>query len=83
MDSIKKRFVAGAVCPECKTEDRIVLYRIDDLDYRECIQCGFKDQMHFKSPPRELETRVNVPVEQKNAETQVVKIINIQSDQSK
>ena len=74
-DEIKKRFVAGAVCPRCGLMDKIVLYRVEDREYRECVSCDFKDEMRFKPSVRELETRVNKSEEEKAAETQVVKIL--------
>ncbi len=77
---IKKRFVAGAVCPRCGLMDKIVLYRVEDREYRECVSCGFKDEMRFKPKMRELETRVNKTEEEKAGETQVVKFISPDSD---
>lgn len=73
--TVKKRFIAGAVCPKCKAMDRIVMYRKNDKDFRECVECDFSDEMHFQNQNRELETRVNVSEVQKTAETQVVKLI--------
>ncbi|WP_053982085.1 YheV family putative zinc ribbon protein [Marinagarivorans algicola] len=70
----KKRFIAGAVCPKCGAMDRIVMYKKDDKDYRECVACGFNDEMRFKPQARELDTRVNV-TEQEKQDTQVVKIL--------
>lgn len=55
-----RRFVAGAVCPQCSEMDKIVVYRDDEKDFRECVSCGYKEEMRFKSTPRELTTRVNV-----------------------
>ncbi|MCX2830847.1 YheV family putative zinc ribbon protein [Microbulbifer thermotolerans] len=57
----KKRFIAGAVCPRCGQMDRIVNYRQNDKNYRECIACGFKDEIRLQSSPRELATRVHRP----------------------
>lgn len=71
--SVKKRFIAGAVCPKCSAMDRIQMYRIDDVDYRECVDCGFKDEMRFKPVVRELDTRVNQAEEDVSAPTQVLK----------
>lgn len=71
--SVKKRFIAGAVCPKCSAMDRIQMYRIDDVDYRECVECGFKDEMRFKPVVRELDTRVNQAEEDVSATTQVLK----------
>ena len=71
----KKRFIAGAVCPKCKAMDRIVMYRENDKDFRECVACGFSDEMRFQHQNRELETRVNITEAQKSMETQVVKLV--------
>lgn len=68
----KKRFIAGAVCPKCSEMDKIVVYNKDGRDYRECVACGFSDEMHFAPKVRELETRVNVSEEEKRAEVQVI-----------
>lgn len=68
----KKRFIAGAVCPKCSEMDKIVVYNKDGKDYRECVSCGFSDEMHFTSNARELETRVNKTEEEKKAEVQVI-----------
>lgn len=69
-----KRFIAGAVCPSCSAMDRIVMYRVGELDFRECVACGFKDEMRFKTQVRELETRVNIDADSKEAETQVLQL---------
>jgi uncharacterized metal-binding protein (TIGR02443 family) len=83
MTSVKKRFIAGAVCPRCKATDRIVMYRVDDLDYRECVECGFRDEMRFKAGVREIQTRVNTPAEQVARETQVVRLLDPTADREK
>ncbi len=67
-----KRFIAGAVCPSCSEMDKIVVYKEDDGEIRECISCGFKDAIHFNQQVRELETRVNKTKEQKLAEVQIL-----------
>lgn len=68
----KKRFIAGAVCPRCGEMDKLVTYKEDEKEFRECVSCGFNDEMRFKQNSRELETRVNVTEEQKVEETQVL-----------
>jgi hypothetical protein len=75
MYSEKRRFVAGAVCPRCSAMDTIQVYSENGKDYRECVSCGYKDEMRFKPQARELETRVNTPEEEKAAQEQVVKIL--------
>ena len=69
---IKKRFIAGAICPRCSEMDKLVMYREDEKDFRECVSCGFNDEMRFKQNTRELDTRVNVIEEQLEKETQVL-----------
>jgi uncharacterized metal-binding protein (TIGR02443 family) len=72
--STKRRFVAGAVCPRCSEMDKLVVYNEDGKDYRECVSCGYKEEMHFPQKARELETRVNVTEEQKQ-DVQVITIL--------
>ncbi|WP_237059871.1 YheV family putative zinc ribbon protein [Microbulbifer sediminum] len=55
----KKRFIAGAVCPRCSAMDRIVNFREGDRNYRECVECGFKDEIRLQSTPRIPDTRVH------------------------
>ena len=71
--NVKKRFIAGAVCPKCAQMDKLVIFRENEREFRECVACGFKDEMLFKPAARELETRVNVTEEEKKSETQVLK----------
>jgi uncharacterized metal-binding protein (TIGR02443 family) len=69
----RKRFIAGAVCPKCSRMDKIVVYQDEEKKYRECVSCGFKDEMVFESPVREIDTRVNRDREQPDTETQVLR----------
>lgn len=71
-EKIVKRFIAGAVCPRCSEMDRLVMYKENGKEFRECVSCDYKDEMRFKPQTRELETRVNVPEEIKKIETQVL-----------
>lgn len=68
----KKRFVAGAVCPRCSEMDKIVVYSSEGKDFRECVSCGYKDEMHFQKHVRELDTRVNQSEEKVASEVQVL-----------
>ncbi|NRA43022.1 MAG: YheV family putative metal-binding protein [Pseudomonadales bacterium] len=58
---LKRRFIAGAQCPKCEQVDKIVMYDHEDgFRYRECVACGFKDQLDaHDNTPQELGTRVN------------------------
>ena len=71
---MKKRFIAGAVCPSCKQIDKLVIYRVDDETYRECVHCGFKESQSASLVQEELPTRVNQePIKQDNVD--VVKFV--------
>ncbi|MBL4781940.1 MAG: YheV family putative metal-binding protein [Porticoccaceae bacterium] len=59
MADVIKRFIAGAVCPRCGEMDKLVVYRQDERDYRECVSCDFAEEMLFTQPSPELETRAN------------------------
>lgn len=72
VSKVKKRFIAGAICPRCSEMDKLVMYKENGKEFRECVSCGFHDEMRFQQNPRELETRVNVTEEQVEKETQVL-----------
>ncbi len=55
----RKRFIAGAVCPNCKEMDKMVVYL--DTDVRACIACGFSEARPTADAKPELPTRVNRP----------------------
>ena len=59
---MKRRFIAGAICPECEQLDKVVMYD-DDLQqrWRECVACGFKDLL-IEQSQAEMPTRVNQPL---------------------
>lgn len=58
-----KRFISGAVCPECRELDRTVLESVpldttqgveetvDDQVQRRCVSCGFTEIMESEAPP--------------------------------
>ncbi|HEY8568124.1 YheV family putative zinc ribbon protein [Microbulbifer sp.] len=68
---VKRRFIAGAVCPRCSEMDKIVNYKLGDKNYRECVACGFKDEIRLQASPRELDTRVNQTADREVEETAV------------
>lgn len=37
----RKRFIAGAVCPECQAMDTLMLFVRDNVEHVECVDCGF------------------------------------------
>ncbi|MGB0898515.1 MAG: YheV family putative zinc ribbon protein [Psychrobium sp.] len=38
----KKRFIAGAKCPKCGEQDTLKLYKENDVEKIECVDCGHK-----------------------------------------
>ncbi len=42
---MKRRFIAGAVCPQCQAVDRIAIEGVDDNRVRLCVACGFRETM--------------------------------------
>jgi hypothetical protein len=77
--STKRRFVAGAVCPRCSVMDKLVVYSEEGKDYRECVSCGYKDEMRFKPNSRELDTRVN-QTEEDRQDVQVITILPFEKE---
>jgi uncharacterized metal-binding protein (TIGR02443 family) len=74
--STKKQFIAGVVCPKCSKMDKIVAYSKDGTNYRECVSCGFLDEIRIASPPKELITRVTHSVSGLSEPTQKVKLVD-------
>ena len=74
--STKKQFIAGVVCPKCSKMDKIVAYSKDGTNYRECVSCGFLDEIRIASSPKELITRVTKGMQSKSEPTQAVKILD-------
>ncbi len=40
---LKKRFIAGAVCPKCQAMDTLMLYFENNVEKLECVECGHHD----------------------------------------
>lgn len=60
--TLKRRFIAGAMCPACEQMDKVVMYDDDQGQrWRECVSCGFKDLLNEQPQTEELTTRVNQP----------------------
>ena len=60
--SVTRRFIAGAVCPQCAELDRLVLYVGSSDNRRECISCGYRDALPGGvQATHEPPTRVNQP----------------------
>jgi uncharacterized metal-binding protein (TIGR02443 family) len=74
--STKKQFIAGVVCPKCSKMDKIVAYSKDGINYRECVSCGFLDEIRIASAPKELTTRVTHSVDALLEPAQKVKLVD-------
>jgi uncharacterized metal-binding protein (TIGR02443 family) len=76
---MKKRFIAGVVCPKCGAMDAMRAGETEDgaLLERECIECGFVDHLSTGlNTPNEIATRVSENVARLDGEpVQIVKII--------
>lgn len=47
---VRKRFIAGAVCPECQTRDSLAMWRENNVDIVECVKCGHQMREADKQP---------------------------------
>lgn len=59
----KRRFIAGAVCPKCKSLDTIMLFRENNVEKLECVNCGYADAQtedQVKSVTRKNENVIGV-----------------------
>ena len=78
---MKRRFIAGAVCPKCEQMDKIQMYDDDNHQrWRECVSCGFKELLEDQPNDQpELNTRVNQPVagEESLAHEDDVQVVNL------
>ena len=43
----RRKFIAGAVCPECGVMDRIVVEAAGGDTIRRCVACGFSDSSNL------------------------------------
>jgi len=60
---VKKRFIAGAICPKCKAMDTLALTKENEVETVTCVSCG--DQMaqpqeHVVKDVRPLEQMIGV-----------------------
>ncbi|QDP02538.1 YheV family putative zinc ribbon protein [Thalassotalea sp. PS06] len=53
---MKKRFIAGAVCPECKSQDTMALTKQDGVEKVTCVSCG----MEMTQPEEQVAADVRV-----------------------
>jgi len=53
-----RRFIAGAICPECRAADRIVVEEDESGRRRRCVSCGYADLLP-EGPATEPATRLS------------------------
>lgn len=74
-----RRFIAGAICPECGAQDKIVMHIGDADGRRECVQCGYMDSLdgaitEVEPPTRVNRARAGEPVLPHEDETQILSL---------
>jgi len=57
---LKKRFIAGAVCPKCKAKDTIMLYLQNNVEKIECIECDYMEAQTDKQVTAATRSNENV-----------------------
>ena len=60
---VKKRFIAGAVCPKCQALDTISLFFENNVEKLECVKCGYSEAQtddKVKSQTRAQENVIGV-----------------------
>lgn len=40
-EKTRKRFIAGAVCPECQAMDTLMVFMQHNIEHVECVSCGY------------------------------------------
>jgi uncharacterized metal-binding protein (TIGR02443 family) len=79
---MKKRFIAGVVCPKCGAADSVRTHIAEageeDYQVRDCVECGYEESLagYLKSK-QELPTRVNQAAKPavEEVEPQVLKVL--------
>ncbi|MEC5319080.1 YheV family putative zinc ribbon protein [Brenneria populi subsp. brevivirga] len=46
---MRKRFIAGAVCPECRAQDTLAVGREEQTEVVVCVKCGYRQARPDKS----------------------------------
>lgn len=49
--SVKRRFIAGATCPECGAVDKIVRVQDGDSLWMECVACDMRKDLDAEPAP--------------------------------
>ncbi len=60
---MRKRFIAGAVCPQCQQKDTLAMWQENNIDVVECVKCGHQMReadKSAKSHVRDTETVIGI-----------------------
>lgn len=57
---IKKRFIAGAICPHCKASDSLMLYMENNVEKVECVHCDYHKSQTDADTEKQTRTNENV-----------------------
>lgn len=60
---VKKRFIAGAVCPKCKAMDTLALTKENNVETVTCVNCGDKmtqPEAHVEKAVRQHEQVIGI-----------------------
>ncbi|NQY47867.1 MAG: YheV family putative metal-binding protein [Colwellia sp.] len=61
--ALKKRFIAGAVCPKCKAMDTLALTKENNVEKVTCVSCGeqmVQTEAHVEKVVRQHEQVIGV-----------------------
>ncbi len=53
---MKKRFISGAVCPECQSQDTLRWWQSDEKDHLDCVACDYQTAREIEES-RELSSK--------------------------
>jgi len=57
---MRKRFIAGAICPTCQAIDTLALRRENNIDVVECVKCGHQMREADKQARDQVRTNEQV-----------------------
>ncbi|MGJ8679130.1 YheV family putative zinc ribbon protein [Paraglaciecola sp.] len=60
VNKTKKRFVAGATCPQCKSLDTIMLFFENNVEKIECVKCDYHESQTDKQVTQATRASENV-----------------------
>jgi uncharacterized metal-binding protein (TIGR02443 family) len=59
-NKLRKRFIAGATCPKCKSIDSIMLYFENNVEKLQCVKCDYKDVQSATDVSAQVATAADV-----------------------